>query len=109
MPTSLEKLVINRFAYVNLMGRVGGSMPGSEKYTQLLVDSVSQILAAYKTVKTLSVEDALEIQKVVADGPLPKEQKATLMDALTGKVPQLRNNANASAKKVDLEDDTMAV
>jgi hypothetical protein len=85
-PSALEKSVANRFAYVDLMVKVGGCEPGLPKHHQLLTDSVCLILATLKTVKGVQVEDAIAIQTMVSKSPLNEEQRTTLLGALDVKV-----------------------
>ena len=78
---SVEKIIHNQFVYVATMMQCGGAKQGTEKHQKLMLATVSQILAAYKTAKTISVEEAVQIQAKVASGPLNPEQVQSLMIA----------------------------
>ena len=78
---SVEKIIDNQFAYAGAMVQVGGCTQGTQKHAKLILDTMSQILAAYKTAKTISVEEAVQIQAKVASGPLNPEQVQSLMIA----------------------------
>jgi len=78
---SVEKLIDNQFVYVAMMMQCGGARPETEKHAQLMLATVSKVLAAYKTAKTISVEEAVQIQAKVASGPLNPEQVQSLMIA----------------------------
>ena len=78
---SVEKIIDNQFEYARAMVQIGGCTQGTQKHAMLMLDTVSKILAAYKTAKTISVEEAVKIQAKVASGPLSPEQIQMLMIA----------------------------
>lgn len=78
---SVEKIIDNQFAYAEMMMQVGGCAQGTQKHASLMLDTMSKILAAYKTAKTITVEEAVQIQAKVASGPLSPEFVQTLMIA----------------------------
>ena len=86
MATPLEKFVKNRFLYLELMQQVGGCVIGQPKHTQLLIDTVTNILTNIKNVKKISVEDALPIQVLVGESSLTAEQKQVVVAALDARV-----------------------
>ena len=86
MQSPVEKLVRNRLNYVQLMETVGGATPGSGKHKQVLIDTVEYILTAFKSVKKLSVEVGIEIQKMIAASPLSEDQKSVVLGAQDEKI-----------------------
>ena len=78
---SVEKTIENQFEYARAMVQFGSCAQGTQKHAGLMLDTVSKILAAYKTAKTISVEEAVKIQAKVASGPLNPEQVQSLMIA----------------------------
>ena len=78
---SVEKIIDNQFAYAGAMVQVGGCTQGTQKHQTMIQDTMVKIMAAYKTARTISVEEAVQIQAKVASGPLSPDHVQTLMIA----------------------------
>ena len=78
---SVEKIIENQFEYARAMVQFGSCAQGTPEHSELMLDTGSKILAAYKTAKTISVEEAVKLQAKVASGPLSPEQIQMLMIA----------------------------
>ena len=99
MATPLAKFLVNRFKYLNLMESIGGCSPGQAKHDQLLLDACQQIIASIKTTRAISVEDAVEIQQLVAESPLTQDQKSNLVQVLDAKVNGGQDTSAINAKQ----------
>ena len=85
-PSSLQPLVSNRLAYVDIMTRVGGAPLGSAKNQNLLTETVGQVIGALKSVKKLLEQDVIDIQGMLAGSNLSELQQTTILEALSTKV-----------------------
>ena len=93
MPNSLQTLISNRLAYVELMSTFGRAEVGSEKLNKLMGDTVLQFLGAFKSVKKLQEEDVINIQKLIASSKLSETQQGALLEAMDKKVNHVSTEA----------------